>query len=48
MTELPDLTAVELVAQYRAKTLSPGQPVRRLMRCARTKIVTALRGLPTL
>ena len=23
MTELPDLTAVELVAQYRAKTLSP-------------------------
>jgi aspartyl-tRNA(Asn)/glutamyl-tRNA(Gln) amidotransferase subunit A len=25
MTELPDLTAVELVAQYRAKTLSPVQ-----------------------
>src|SRR4051812_30095030 len=31
-----------------AKTMSPGQPVRRLTRCARSKIVTAERGLPTL
>src|SRR5205085_6119152 len=31
-----------------AKTISPGQPVNRFTRCARSKMVTALRGLPTL
>src|SRR5712691_5719185 len=31
-----------------AKTISPEHPVRRFTRCARSKIVTALRGLPTL
>ena len=31
-----------------AKTISPGQPVSRLIRCARSKIVTAERGLPML
>src|SRR3954464_5046181 len=31
MTELPDLTAVELVAQYRAKTLSPVEVIEAVL-----------------